>query len=97
MWGIMGSMRTDTGTPAFSRSWAALIRSDGAGAFGSIISAIMSLSVVMVKATVAGTLQSRSSSRATRLLLVIIWILQLHPAKTSRYRLVRHWEASIRG
>jgi hypothetical protein len=55
------------------------------------------LSVIMVKATVAGILLSRSSSRVTKVLLVMIWILQLQPAKTSRHRLVKHSEASMRG
>lgn len=88
MLGIMGSIRTETGTPALMRSCAALIRWDGVGACGSMILAKNSLSVVIVNATVAGTLHSRSSSRATRLLLVIIWILQLLPAKISRQRRV---------
>ena len=64
---------------------------------GSMILAKNSSSVVMVNATVAGTLQSRSSSRATRLLLVMIWILQLLSAKISRHRRVRHSDASVRG
>jgi len=38
---------------------------------------VISSSVVIVKATVDGTLLSKSSSRATRLLLVMICILQL--------------------
>ncbi len=56
MWGIIGSIRTETGTPALTRSWAALMRKEGDGAFGSMILAKNSLSVVMVNATVADPL-----------------------------------------
>lgn len=97
MFGMIGSMRTETGTPALIRSCAALMRWDGEGANGSRTLARLSSSVVMVKATVAGTLHSKSSSRLTRLLLVMIWILQLLSAKTSKQRLVRVSEASTRG
>ena len=79
------------------RSWAALIRWEGEGAKGSRILARLSSSVVIVKATVAGTLQSKSSSRATRLLLVMIWILQLLSTKISRHRRVNPTDASARG
>src|SRR4030042_6736475 len=97
MLGIMGSIRTETGTPDLIRSWAVLMRWAGVGACGSMILAKNSLSVVMVNATVAGNLPSRSSSRATRLLLVMIWILQLLLAKISRQRRVWHSDASARG
>ena len=59
--------------------------------------AILSSSVVMVNATVDGTLLSRSSSLTTRLLLVMICILQLLSAKISRHRLVKPVDASARG
>jgi hypothetical protein len=51
----------------------------------------------MVNATVDGTFLSKSSSRATRLLLVIICILQLLSTKISRQRLVKPADTSARG
>ena len=90
-------MRTETGTLALIRSCAALSRWDGDGALGSSIFAKLSSSVVIVNATVAATLLSRSSSLATMLLLVMIWILQLFPAKISRQRLVKPSDASAVG
>lgn len=95
--GMMGSMRTDTGMPVLIKSCAALSRWEGEGANGSISFAKLSSSVVIVNATVAGTLQSRSSSRVTRLLLVMIWILQLLSTRISRHRRVKPVEASARG
>jgi hypothetical protein len=56
-----------------------------------------SSSVVMVNATVAGIWLSKSSSLTTKLLLVMIWILQLLSARISRQRLVKPTEASARG
>jgi hypothetical protein len=53
--------------------------------------------VVIVKATAEGTLVSRSSSRVTMLLLVIIWIRQLLSARISRHRRVKPAFASSRG
>lgn len=93
----MGSIRTETGIPALVRSCTALIRWDGEGANGSMTFAKALSSVVMVNATVAGTLLNKSSSLVTRLLLVIIWILQLLSERISRHRLVRPCEASARG
>jgi hypothetical protein len=83
--------------PALIRSCAALIRWLGEGAYGSMILARLSSSVVMVNATVDGTFLRRSSSRVTRLLLVIIWILQLLSTKISRHRRVKPAVASARG
>jgi hypothetical protein len=51
----------------------------------------------MVNATVDGILLSKSSSLATRLLLVMIWILQLHPENISRHRRVKPSDTSVRG
>ena len=95
--GMIGSMRTETGMPALVKSCAALMRWEGEGANGSMILARLSSSVVMVNATVEGTLLRRSSSRVTRLLLVIIWIRQLLSAKISRHRRVNPSVASARG
>ena len=83
--------------PALIKSCAALKRSDGKGAYGSIIFAVLSSSVVIVNATVEGTLLNKSSSLATMLLLVMIWILQLFSARTSRHRRVKPVDASTRG
>ena len=94
---IIGSILTDTGIPALISSCAALSRWDGSGACGSSVFARLSSSVVMVRATVDGILVSRSSSRVTRLLLVIIWTLQLLCARISRHRLVRPSVASACG
>jgi hypothetical protein len=103
--GMIGSIRTETGTPALIRSCAALSLCVGDGAYGSRTLAKSSLSVVIVKATVEGTLLSKSSSLATMLLLVIIWILQLLSAKISRQPRVKPavvlklhasgWQASL--
>ena len=95
--GMIGSIRTETGMPALIRSCAALKRWEGEGAKGSRILARLSSSVVMVNATVEGTLTSKSSSLVTRLLLVMIWILQLLSAKISRQRRVKPSVASARG
>ena len=81
----MGSMRTETGMPLLIKSSAALRRSVGGGACGSKSRATSASSVVMVKATVDGTLLRRSSSRVTRLDFVIIWIRQLLSARISRH------------
>ncbi len=69
---MIGSIRTETGMPALVKSCAALRRSDGRGAKGSMIFAKLSSSVVIVNATVDGTLLSKSSSLTTTLLLVMI-------------------------
>src|SRR5665647_1602659 len=95
--GMIGSIRTETGMPALIRSCAALKRWEGEGAKGSRILARSSLSVVMVNATVDGTLTSKSSSRVTRLLLVMICILQLFSTRISRQRLVKPSVASALG
>jgi len=95
--GMIGSMRTETEIPALIRSFAARSRWEGEGANGSRILARLSSSVVMVNATVEGTFLRRSSSRVTRLLLVIIWILQLLSAKISRQRRVNPSVASALG
>ena len=95
--GIIGSIRTETGIPALVRSCAARSRWEGEGANGSRILARLSSSVVIVNATVEGTLLGKSSSRVTRLLLVIIWILQLLSAKISRHRRVSPSVASALG
>ena len=95
--GMIGSIRTETGMPALIKSCAALKRSDGKGAYGSIIFAVLSSSVVIVNATVEGTLLNKSSSLATMLLLVMIWILQLLSARISRHRLVKLSVASALG
>ena len=57
----------------------------------------LSSSVVIVNATVEGILLSKSSSRTTMLLLVMICILQLLSAKISRHRRVKPADASARG
>ena len=95
--GIMGSIRTETGIPALVRSWAALMRLEDEGAYGSITFARASSSVVIVNATVAGTLLSKSSSLETMLLLVIICILQLLFERISRQRRVKPSDASAQG
>ena len=95
--GIIGSIRTETGMPALIRSCTALMRCEGEGAKGSRILARLSSSVVMVKATVDGTLASKSSSRVTRLLLVMICTLQLFSTRISRHRLVKPSVASTLG
>ena len=95
--GMIGSIRTETGMPALIKSCAALRRWNGGGANGSMIFAMLSSSVVMVNATIAGTLLSRSISLVTRLLFVMIWILHLLFAKISRHRLVKPAEPSAQG
>ena len=75
--------------PALIKSWAALMRWEGGGAKGSRILARLSSSVVIVNATVAGIFVSKSSSRVTKLLLVIIWILQLLSTRISRHRRIK--------
>jgi hypothetical protein len=57
----------------------------------------LSSSVVIVNATVDGTLLNKSSSLTTILLLVMICILQLLSAKISRHRLVKPSDTSARG
>ena len=95
--GMIGSIRTETGMPALIRSCAALKRWEDEGAKGSRILARSSSSVVMVNATVDGTLMSKSSSRVTMLLLVMICILQLFSTRISRQRLVKPSVASALG
>lgn len=95
--GIIGSIRTETGIPALIRSCAALMRWEDEGAKGSRILERSSSSVVMVNATVDGTLASKSSSRVTKLLLVMICILQLFSTRISRQRLVKPSIASALG
>ena len=95
--GITGSIRTDTGIPSFTRASIALSRASGDGAYGSKRLAISASSVVIVKATVDGTLLSRSMSRITRLDFVMICIRQLLSAKISRHLRVNPNVASIRG
>jgi hypothetical protein len=95
--GMMGSIRTETGMPFLIKSCAALRRCEGVGACGSMSFAMLSSSVVIVNATVAGIWLSKSSSLTTKLLLVIIWILQLLSAKISRHRLVKPADTSARG
>lgn len=58
---------------------------------------MLSSSVVMVNATVDGTLLNKSSSLTTMLLLVMICILQLLSARISRHRLVKPADTSARG
>ena len=95
--GITGSMRTETGIPLMIKFCTALRRSVDEGACGSRILAKLSSSVVMVNATAEGTFESRSSSRVTMLLFVIIWIRQLFTASTSRHFRVHPAFASMRG
>lgn len=95
--GMIGSIRTETGMPTLIRSCAALMRWEGEGAKGSRILARSSSWVVMVNATVDGTLMSKSSSRVTMLLLVMICILQLFSTRISRQRLVKPSVASALG
>jgi hypothetical protein len=59
--------------------------------------AMLSSSVVMVNATVDGTLLSKSSSLTTMLLFVMICILQLLSASIPRHRLVKPADASAHG
>jgi len=93
----MGSIRTETGIPSRDKSFRALIRSLGNGACGSKSLAVPSSSVVIVKATVDGTLTSKSPSRVTILDLVIIWIRQSFSVRISKHFRVIPAEASIRG
>ena len=95
--GMMGSIRTVTGMPFLIKSCAALRRWEGVGACGSMSFAMLSSSVVIVNATVAGIWLSKSSSLTTKLLLVMIWILQLLSARISRHRRVQPTEASALG
>lgn len=95
--GIIGSIRTETGMPALIRSCAALKRWEGEGAKGSRILARSSSSAVIVNATVEGTFVSKSSSRVTMLLLVMICNLQLFSTRISRQRLVKPSVASAFG
>ena len=70
--GIMGSTRTDTGIPLLASVSTVFRRWVGEGACGSSSFAVLSSSVVMVKATVQGTLPKRSVSRVTSVDFVII-------------------------
>ena len=93
----MGSMRTETGMPLRMRSSTARRRAAGGGACGSKICATSASMVVTVRAMVDGVLLSRSSSRVTRLDLVMIWIRQLLFARISRHLRVKPAVASMRG
>lgn len=69
--GIIGSMRTDVGM-SFAISVSTVFkRVEGGGACGSMVFAISSLSVVMVKEIVERIFFRRSMSLVTRLDLVI--------------------------
>jgi len=71
-YGIIGSMRADTGMPSSIKILAVSMRFVGRGAFGSINLAILSSSVVIVNATVAAVRFRRSTSLVTKVDLVII-------------------------
>ncbi len=95
--GITGSILIETGMPLSIRFSAASSLESGDGAFGSKSFATSVFSVVMVKATVDGTLLRRSPSRITRLDFVIIWIRQLLLERISRHLLMSPAVASMRG
>ena len=95
--GIMGSMRTDTGTPLLVSVSTVFKRSAGEGACGSSSFAVFSSSVVMVNATVQGILLNMSVSRLTRVDFVIIWIWQSCCDRTARHFRVKPASASMRG
>ena len=96
-WGIMGSMRTETGIPFEVNASTVFKRSVAAGALGSISLAVASSSVVIVTATVLRTLPKRSVSRVTRVDLVIIWIRQSLCERISKHFRVKPASASRRG
>lgn len=95
--GIMGSTRTDTGIPLFVRGSIAFRRSVGEGACGSSSFAVLSSSVVIVKATVQGILLNMSVSRVIILDFVIIWIRQSCCDRIKRHFRVKPASASMRG
>ena len=95
--GIIGSMRTETAMPLLMSASTAFRRFSGEGAFGSIRLAISGFSVVIVMATVDGTLQSKSASRVTRSDFVRIWIRQLLRERILRLSRVKPVSASMLG
>lgn len=82
--GIIGSILTQTGMPFCVRVCMACILSEGDGALGSSCLASLSLSVVMVSATMDLVLCRMSMSRVTRFDLVMTWMRQLCFAKVWR-------------
>jgi hypothetical protein len=92
--GIIGSRRTVVGISAWMSVSMAFKRFEDGGAFGSIIFAIWSLSVVTVTETMEETLFKRSMSLVTMSDFVIIWILQLLLDKTSKHWRVKRSFAS---
>jgi len=90
-------MRTETGILLLIRVSTVFKRSVGDGACGSISFAVLSSSVVMVKATAEGTLRKRSISRWTSVDFVIIWIRQSLWESTAKHIRVKSASASMRG
>ena len=75
--GMIGSMRTEVGTPLRASFSSASNRFEGGGAEGSSFFAILSSSVVMLMETMLGVFLRMSMSLVIRLDFVIIWSLQL--------------------
>jgi len=96
-YGIMGSIRTNAGMPLRVSASIVFRRSVEDGALGSISFAVASSSVVIVTATVQGTLPKKSVSRVTRVDLVIIWIRQSHCERISKHFRVKPASASMHG
>jgi len=90
-------MRTKTGMPRFSRVLTASKRSVEDGACGSISLAKSSLSAVIVTATIAGVLPSKSVSLVTSVDLVTIWIRHLLSESIWRHFRVKPNSWSIGG
>ena len=89
--GIIGSILTQTGMFLWVRVSMACSLCDVDGASGSSFLARLSLSVVMVKATIEGVFSRMSVSLVTRFDLVMIWIRQLWFD-----RIWRHCRVSLR-
>jgi len=70
--GIIGSMRTDVGMPFSISVSTVFIRFDEDGAFGSMSSEMLSLSVVIVRVTIDGIFFKKSMSLTTMSDFVII-------------------------
>lgn len=96
-YGIIGSMRTDVGTPFLISVSTVFKRSDVVGAWGSMLFAMLSSSVVIVKDTVEGIFFKRAMSLTIRLDFVIIWILQLCWDRISKHFRIKPVLASMLG
>jgi len=89
--GIIGSILTHTGMPFLVRVCMACSLCEVCGALGSSCFAKLSLSVIMVNATIEGVFSRTSVSLVTRFDLVMIWIRQLWFD-----RIWRHCRVSLR-